>query len=131
MILRKLKNYRAWCWNLDLKVNKIMERLGINDDERKYYVRSYAQHGEDTLIFNMLTKVLKISKPSYIDIGAHHPYEISNTAIFYEHGCRGVNIEANPVLFKRFPVERPEDINICCGLGSENAGGGVYAFLYD
>lgn len=51
-----------------------------------------------------------IKKPSYIDIGAHHPYEISNTAIFYMNGCRGVNVEANPNLIDEFYKERPDDI---------------------
>lgn len=59
-----------------------------------------------------------IKKPSYIDIGAHHPYEISNTAIFYMNGCRGVNVEANPNLIDEFYKERPDDINICCGVGN-------------
>ena len=100
MVLRKLRNYAAWCHRLEEKIDRI--RIQLLE-----------------LIYNLLTKVLKIKNPSYIDIGAHHPYEISNTAIFYEHGCRGVNIEANPILFNSFLKERPEDINLSCGLGAK------------
>jgi len=79
---------------------------------------SYAQYGEDVLIYNVF-KELGIKHPSYIDVGAHDPYIISNTAYFHEHGSRGINIEANPNLFKKFPEERPDDVNINCGAGKE------------
>lgn len=116
MILRKLKNYAEWCFRLEHKIDDIAARLGVMDT---YYTRSYSQHGEDVLIWNFMKKVLKIDFPTYIDIGAHHPYEISNTAIFHEHGCKGVNIEANPILIEEFYRVRPDDINIQCGCGGE------------
>ena len=84
----------------------------------KYITKSFAQYGEDVLIFNLFQK-LGIEKPSYIDIGAHHPYEISNTALFYLSGCRGTNVEANPNLIQAFYDERPDDRNICSGVGAE------------
>lgn len=65
-------------------------------------------------------KKLGFENPTYIDIGAHHPYEISNTALFYMSGCRGTNVEANPNLIEAFYKERPDDRNICCGVGAEN-----------
>lgn len=65
-------------------------------------------------------KKLGIDKPSYIDIGAHHPYEISNTALLYLSGCRGTNVEANPNLIQAFYEERPDDRNICSGVGDKN-----------
>lgn len=64
--------------------------------------------------------MIGIEKPSYIDIGANHPLRISNTALFYEHGCRGINIEPNPSLIGDFYAMRPEDRNLCCGVGSES-----------
>jgi len=60
-----------------------------------------------------------ISKPTYIDIGANHPFYLSNTALFYEKGCRGINIEANPDLIKEFKLRRPADININVGVGEK------------
>lgn len=70
------------------------------------------------MIYHLFQK-LGIEKPSYIDIGAHHPYKISNTALIHEMGGRGINIEANPNLFEAFLRERPEDINLCCRVGPQ------------
>ena len=95
---------------------------------RSFRKNSYSQHGEDMMIIDCFQNVMNIKKPSYIDIGAHHPYEISNTAVFYEKGCRGINIEANPVLFQNFLRERPDDININCGLCSEDKTGEIMSF---
>lgn len=76
---------------------------------------TYAQHGED-LIFLNIFKMLNIEKPTYIDIGAHDPIVISNTALLYKRGGRGINIEANPFLIEKFKRERPEDINLNIGI---------------
>lgn len=57
-----------------------------------------------------------IEKPSYLDIGAHHPFNISNTALLYQRGSRGVNIEANPLLMEAFCRHRNEDVNVNCGI---------------
>ena len=84
----------------------------------KKYHKSYSQCGED-LIVRFIFNQLKIDKPSYIDIGAHHPYIISNTAEFYLNGSKGVNIEPNPFYFKFFLEERPNDVNLNIGI-SEN-----------
>lgn len=54
-----------------------------------------------------------------MDIGAHHPYYLSNTALFYELGSRGINIEPDPSLFKSFLKEREYDKNINIGIGAE------------
>jgi FkbM family methyltransferase len=70
------------------------------------------------MIVDYVFMLRKISKPSYIDIGAHHPTYLSNTAHFYAKGCRGVNIEANPLLIEAFNKERKNDINLNIGVGS-------------
>ena len=83
---------------------------------------SYSQHGEDRIIYYAFLHMgfFKDGKmPSYIDVGAHHPYNLSNTALFYQMGCRGINIEANPELIEDFRIERPEDINLCFGIGGK------------
>ncbi|MDB5120194.1 MAG: SAM-dependent methyltransferase [Sphingobacteriales bacterium] len=79
---------------------------------------SYSQCGED-LIVDYIFKLRNINKPSYIDIGAHDPYFLSNTAIFYQRGCRGINIEANPHLIENFNNHRNEDININIGISDK------------
>lgn len=77
--------------------------------------RSYSQCGED-LIVDYIFRLRGITCPSYIDIGANHPYFINNTAMLYERGCRGINIEANPQLLPAFKTYRPEDINLNVGI---------------
>lgn len=57
----------------------------------------YSQCGEDKIV-DLLFKKLSITNPSWLDIGAGDPSVLSNTAMFYEMGLRGVNIEPNPVL---------------------------------
>ncbi len=77
-----------------------------------YGGRTYAQHGDDLAIINIFN-CLRISKPSWLDIGAHHPFHLSNTALLYQRGSRGINVEANPALIDAFKLHRPEDKNVC------------------
>jgi FkbM family methyltransferase len=86
---------------------------------------SYSQTGEDLIIDFIFTHI-GIAKPTYIDIGAHHPYYLSNTAFFYEKGCRGINIEPDPELFKLFTKHRNEDINLNIGIGAEKGNADFY-----
>ncbi len=76
---------------------------------------SYSQSGEDMIIRHIFN-ALGIFNPSYIDIGAHHPVELNNTAYFYENGSRGINIEANPLLMEPFLRHRKHDINLNVGI---------------
>lgn len=79
---------------------------------------SYSQCGED-LIIDFILKDKGIDLPTYIDIGASHPYFLNNTAIFYERGSRGINIEPDPELFKAFVKYRKRDINLNIGVGEK------------
>lgn len=101
--------------HIEDKINSIIDN-GRKDVDR-YAKRTWSQNGEDIVIWNKFQEI-GIEKPTYLDMGANHPYEISNTALFYENGCRGVNIDANPNNMILFEQCRPEDINICCGVGA-------------
>lgn len=80
---------------------------------------THAQHGDD-LVIRAVFDNLGIDSPSYLDIGAHHPTNISNTKLFYDAGSCGINVEANPYLFQQFMVDRPRDINLNFGVGTES-----------
>ncbi len=80
---------------------------------------SYSQCGED-MIVNYIFRLRGINNPTYMDIGANHPFFISNTAFFYKIGCKGVNIEANPDLMKEFHLFRRKDINLNIGVGPQS-----------
>lgn len=78
--------------------------------------KSYAQHNDDVFLVNVFD-LIGIRKPSYLDLGAHHPTEISNTALLYARGSSGVNVEANPSLIPAFIKDRPRDVNLSVGVG--------------
>ncbi len=88
---------------------------------------TYAQHGDDLFIINLF-ELMEIDKPSYIDIGANHPFAISNTALLYQRGSRGVNIEANPSLIAEFNNSRPGDVNINIGIADGEGAMEFYMF---
>lgn len=97
-------------------------------DYKKYEKKSYSQSGEDILI-EYIFKAKNIQDFIFLDIGAHHPFYINNTFLFYQKNIRGINIEPNPNLFDLFSKYRQEDINLNCGI-SESKGTLDY-FLFD
>lgn len=87
-------------------------------ETKKFEKKSYAQCGED-LIIKFIFEGLKIKKPNYLDIGANHPYHYNNTAIFYENGSRGVNIEPDPNYYSLLLRYRSNDINLQMGIAEK------------
>lgn len=85
-----------------------------------YYRKSWSQCGED-LIMRYLFDLLRIARPSYIDIGAHHPWYYNNTYLFYRQGARGVNVEPDPSLYAGLRKGRPRDVNLNIGIGPREA----------
>jgi FkbM family methyltransferase len=75
------------------------------------YKKSYSQCGEDMIIDFMLPPQAD-KKWTWLDIGAHHPTWLNNTAFFYEKGYHGINIEADPRLIQRFYDTREKDLNL-------------------
>ncbi len=102
---------------LKVKLKRIKDNIGyaLGYSKAKH---SFSQCGED-LIVNYVFNLRNIKKPSYLDIGANHPFYLSNTAFFYRKGCRGVNVEANPALLRNFRTFRSKDINLNVGIGPE------------
>ncbi|MBE0570266.1 MAG: FkbM family methyltransferase [Ignavibacteriaceae bacterium] len=99
----KLKNHLpSFLYNPSLNFyNKFINR---------YYQKSYAQEGEDLILYRMIYG--KIEKGFYVDVGAHHPKRFSNTYFFYEQGWQGINIEPMPGSKRNFDKVRPRDINL-------------------
>ncbi len=77
---------------------------------------SYSQSGED-LIVKFLLEMLCGKRPvRYLDIGANHPFYISNSALFYAEGGRGVLVEPDPYFAKLLRAKRPRDTVIQAGV---------------
>jgi FkbM family methyltransferase len=93
---------------------KILKKRFLKSDKKI----SYSQLGED-LIIDFIFKNFKIGKPTYIDIGAHHPTHLSNTYLFYKNGSEGICVEPDPELFKKIKKERKNDICLNIGIGIE------------
>ena len=94
------------------KIRKLFYRL-IPETGNK----TYAQYGED-IIIDGLCNTIGISNPKYIDIGTHHPTNLSNTYYFYKKGSYGVCIEPSKKLAKVIEKKRRRDIVEAIGVGS-------------
>lgn len=81
---------------------------------------SFSQEGEDLILLSFLNTELT-KKGFYIDIGAHHPFRFSNTALLYKKGWKGINIEPTPSLMSAFRRHRKRDKNLNFGI-SDHAG---------
>jgi len=79
-------------------------------------LHSYAQYHEDLILQSIFNQ---LKGGFYVDVGANHPSILSNTKKFYDQGWSGINIEPNPLLMASFEKERPRDINLNIGVGSE------------
>lgn len=79
---------------------------------------TYAQHQEDLLILELLEKLktkINIENSLYVDVGANHPSDISNTYLLYRNGYRGITIEPNLELLNLHKIFRNQDIHLGIG----------------
>ena len=54
----------------------------------------------------------------YVDVGCHHPYRYSNTALLATfNGWRGINIDLDERAIAAFRAIRPADTNLNIGIG--------------
>lgn len=88
---------------------------------------SYSQYGEDNIL-SLMQDLYSIRDITYIDIGAHHPFNLNNTQLLYEKGMTGINIEPDPIQFKLFKKKRAKDINLNIGLHYEEGFMTFYQF---
>jgi len=70
----------------------------------------FGQYGEDIIIHKFFHR--KKTDGVYVDIGAFHPFYLSNTAYLWLKGWSGINVDANPNSIKQFERVRSSDVNI-------------------
>lgn len=83
--------------------------------------RTTSQAGEDAIIAYVLRVLgIRLHEEKYLDLGANHAQELSNTYTLYENGMRGVLVEANPSLIPELEFMRKGDIilNRCISIRS-------------
>lgn len=76
---------------------------------------SFSQFGEDLVLLNYL----KEQRGFYVDVGAHHPVQFSNTYLLHRRGWRGVNIDATEEAIARFVQARPHDVNLVAAISDQ------------
>lgn len=86
---------------------------------------SYSQEGEDMVLRRFFEQQ---ENGFYVDVGAHHPYRFSNTALLYEKGWRGINLDPNPGTSTLFNRYRPRDVNLELGVSSNSEPLDFYIF---
>lgn len=75
----------------------------------------FSQYGEDVFLHKFFRGQ---KKGFYIDVGAHHPFQLSNTAYLWIAGWNGVNVDASKKAIELFSQVRPKDFNICTAIVS-------------
>jgi len=75
---------------------------------------TYSQHQEDKFFLTTLTKY-NLNGSLYVDIGANHPTDISNTYLLYRNGMNGIVIEPNAELISLFHKFRKKDTTLAIG----------------
>ena len=92
------------------------------------YVKFYfGQFGEDA-VFMALWDWHRRRQGFYVDVGAYHPIDLSNTNALYRHGWRGVTIDPNPRTAPLFARHRPEGIHLTCAVGESEGEAAYFAF---
>ena len=78
--------------------------------------KTYSMDGEDLFI----DKFFKNKTGLYVDVGAYHPLELSNTYLLHKRNWEGINIDINSLSIDYFNFLRPKDININLGVSKKN-----------
>ncbi len=82
----------------------------------RYRQAYYSQFGEDIFVSKYFA-----DKPqgTYVDIGAFHPRQFSNTYLLYRKGWSGLVVYATPGSSTLFKWIRPRDIAVECAVSNE------------
>ena len=79
--------------------------------------KTYSMEQEDIEILKYLNTV---EKGFYVDVGAYHPIQLSNTFLLYKKQWRGINIDINSFSIDLFNYARPDDINLNIAVSNKN-----------
>ena len=73
-------------------------------------------NGEDIFVNNYFKKKMGF----YVDVGAYHPFFLSNTQLLFKKKWEGINIDINPASIEIFNNARPNDYNINAAVSNRN-----------
>lgn len=70
----------------------------------------FSQFGEDLITWHYLRRIWD---GFYVDIGAHHPYRLSNTYLLHRRRrWRGINVDLDDRAIDAFRTHRPNDVSL-------------------
>ncbi|MCM1082008.1 MAG: FkbM family methyltransferase [Clostridium sp.] len=99
---------------LDENMNKLkaLDLDVFNDKNDSFWIKNiYSQAGEDSICaYILMVMGYKWEDCTYLDLGANHAKELSNTYFFYKRGAHGVLLEANPELIPELKFYRNRDV---------------------
>jgi FkbM family methyltransferase len=86
---------------------------------------TYSQAGEDiivqALLFALVPRLAPVKSIYYLDIGANHPIQTSNSYLLYkEHNAHGVLFDADPELIPTLQRVRPRDTVVHTAVSARN-----------
>lgn len=81
---------------------------------------TYSQHQEDRFILEFLSGY-DLEGSIYVDVGANHPSDISNSYLLYRNGLKGIVVEPNKELISLFHRFRKRDIALAIGCSNSSA----------
>ena len=106
-------------------MSKLIDKISILKKKIYSQKKSYSFGGCDLLI----EYIFKSQKEGfYLDVGCQHPVSNNNTYLLFRRGWSGVNIDLDPKNIRLFNLERPNDINICKCVSSDNSEKNLYFF---
>lgn len=91
----------------------LLERIDLNlsTSDSFFEKKTYGQSGEDSILaYIILVLGIPFEQITYLDLGANHAKELSNTYYFYNKGAKGILVEANPKLIFELKLYRGRDI---------------------
>ena len=106
-------------------MSKFIDKLSIFKKKIYSPKKSYSFGGCDLLI-DYIFKSKK--KGFYLDVGCQHPVSNNNTYLLYKRGWNGMNIDLDPKNIRLFNLERPNEINICKCVSSNNSKKDLFFF---
>lgn len=112
---------------MDREMDVSLSLDAFDKDASAFRQKSYAQLGQDTMI-NSFLRAKPGSSGFYLDVGAYHPFRISNTYLFYEFGWSGICIDPNPATEKAYQKWRPRDTFVRCAIGDASGELDYWAF---
>ena len=106
-------------------MSKFIDKLSILKKKIYSSKKSYSFGGCDLLI----DYIFKSQKRGfYLDVGCQHPVSNNNTYLLYKRGWSGINIDLDPKNIRLFDLERPDEINICKCVSSDNSKKDLFFF---